>query len=183
MTNRYLKKYNVIWLNKYTDILQLILIAWYTRYLQCLFSFIYIYIYIFSILLKIIQIKNSVFPTSMVKLDSSLVGSGGVLATRRQELQDLSPEELAAARAAEVREKKVRDWWCEWVLGVQSRTQVRILPLHMLERSNRRQMNELFKLLRKNGQVGAMGLWPNQIWLDILKLTMGWFANDCFAAL
>ncbi|CAJ1434395.1 unnamed protein product [Effrenium voratum] len=65
-------------------------------------------------------------------------GSGGVLATRRQELQDLSPEQLAAARAAEVREKKVR-----------------ILPLHMLERSNRRQMNELFKLLRKNGQVVA----------------------------
>lgn len=30
--------------------------------------------------------------------------------------------------------------------------QVRILPLHMLERSNRRQMHELFKLLRKNGQ-------------------------------
>jgi hypothetical protein len=35
-----------------------------------------------------------------------VAGSGGVLATRRQELQDLSPEELAAARAAEVREKK-----------------------------------------------------------------------------
>ena len=38
----------------------------------------------------------------------SFTGSGGVLATRRQELQDLSPEELAAARAAEVREKKVQ---------------------------------------------------------------------------
>lgn len=34
--------------------------------------------------------------------------------------------------------------------------QVRILPLHMLERSNRRQMNELFKLLRKNGQATAI---------------------------
>ena len=39
-------------------------------------------------------------------LNFPVAGSGGVLATRRQELQDLSPEELAAARAAEVREKK-----------------------------------------------------------------------------
>ncbi|CAE7661481.1 unnamed protein product [Symbiodinium pilosum] len=76
-------------------------------------------------------------PTAML-FKRWVEGSGGVLATRRQELQDLTPEELAAARAAEVREKKVR-----------------ILPLHMLERSNRRQMNELFKLLRKNGQVVA----------------------------
>ena len=35
-----------------------------------------------------------------------------MLATRRQELQDLSPEELAAARAAEVREKKVPEEQC-----------------------------------------------------------------------
>ena len=39
-----------------------------------------------------------------------------------------------------------------WLKGLE---EVRILPLHMLERSNRRQMHELFKLLRKNGQVVA----------------------------
>lgn len=39
-------------------------------------------------------------------LNFPVAGSGGVLATRRHQLQDLSPEELAAARAAEVREKK-----------------------------------------------------------------------------
>ena len=42
--------------------------------------------------------------------------------------------------------------------------QVRILPLHMLERSNRRQMHELFKLLRKNGQVLAGGIQKSWLW-------------------
>ena len=47
-----------------------------------------------------------------------VAGSGGVLATRRQELQDLSPEELAAARAAEVREKKAATQFLStWVTG------------------------------------------------------------------